>query len=136
MDKIKNLYKLIKHNTILSYNEAVDALIKYSEICELENEVASLSNWAVARALDSTLKEITCMGTKPNMETQKAYLELAIKDLISGMDAAEMLWKYDRILYKMKYPRPRGNCGYRDDMLIIDEFREIDVSDVINNLKT
>ena len=77
-------------------------LEQYSRICELENIVAKLSNSATVRVLDDTLKQIADMSTKPYSEVLIEYLEEAVKDLTSGMDAFDMIMKYDRILYGLK----------------------------------
>lgn len=77
-------------------------LEQYSRICELENIVAKLSNSATVRVLDYTLKQIADMSMKPYSEVLIEYLEEAVKDLTSGMDAFDMIMKYDRILYGLK----------------------------------
>lgn len=73
-----------------------------SKVCELQNKVASLSNYRIADALMYTVKQIAYASPRPSHEVICEYLERAIADLMSGMDAAEMLWKYDEI-YEAHY---------------------------------
>ena len=86
-----------------------DVIKYYSEIfnninteMELQNRVASLSNHSVTIELMRTIKQISYISTESNHEMYCMYLKSAIKDLISSMDAVEMLWKYDNILYSLK----------------------------------
>lgn len=79
----------------------VQRLNEISKVCELQNQVAALSNSRIADALMDTIKHIAYAKAEPNYETCCIYLEEAIKDLMSGMDAVEMLWKYDNILYDL-----------------------------------
>lgn len=131
VSEIKKLPKWSKGllNESLNYYRA--QLKGYSKICELENEVAKLSNCAVARALDDTLKEIAQMSSTSYFETLPKYLNQAIEDLASGMDAVDMLWKYDNILYEMRNPKSEHR-GYRVGNLIIDDLCDID-KDILND---
>ena len=81
----------------------VQRLNEISKVCELQNQVAALSNSRIADALMDTIKHIAYAKTEPNYETICMYLEEAIKDLMSGMDAVDMLEKYDRILCEVLY---------------------------------
>lgn len=126
MNKLKELCRQLKDVVKCVptyYSEQYEEFRKYSELCRLINAVADLSNNKVARALDYTIKEIAYASIEPNYETICLYLKQAIKDLISGMDATDMLEKYDKILYDLKNPKHKG---YRVGNLIIDEFRDID----------
>lgn len=95
------------------YAERLDEITK---ILALQNRVAVLSNYRVADALMDTIKQIAYTESESNYEVICMYLEQAIEDLTSGMDAAEMLWKYDSILYDLKYPR-----GLRSKIILIDD---------------
>lgn len=75
---------------------------KISDILTLQNQVAALSNSSVADALMQTVKQIAIESVEPNYRVICTYLEEAIEDLMSGMDATEMLWKYEKILNKDK----------------------------------
>lgn len=106
-------------------------LKEQSKLLELYNKVDSLSNYRVASALMNIIKQISYTKAESNYETCCMYLEEAIKDLMSGMDATEMLWKYDMILYDLKYGHKKG---YRAKVLIVDDLCDIDINDVIKNL--
>lgn len=94
----KDLCELFKE--IPSYY--TQRLNELSKICELYNNVASLSNYCVAEVLMDTIKRIAYSSTNPNHEVICEYLEKAIADLMSGMDTIEMLGKYDEI-YEVYY---------------------------------
>lgn len=81
----------------------IERLNEISKICELQNKVAALSNSRIADALMDTIKHIAYAKAEPNYETCCIYLEEAIKDLMSGMDAVDMLCKYDMILYNLQH---------------------------------
>lgn len=85
------------------YKDYETTLNNISEELGLQNKVASLSNCAVADALIHTIRKIAYAGREPNHETICKYLKQAIEDLASGMDAADVLWKYDMILYEVLY---------------------------------
>lgn len=85
------------------YKDYKTTLNNISEELELQNKVASLSNCAVADALTHTIRNIAYSGIEPNHETICKYLKQAIEDLTSGMNATEMLWKYDTILYCLQH---------------------------------
>ena len=72
-----------------------------------------------------TIKHIAYSKSESNYETCCIYLEEAIKDLMSGMDAVDMLWKYDKILYDLRNPKPKHR-GYRAKIFIIDDICDID----------
>ena len=80
----------------------VQQLNEISEIYELQNQVAALSNSSIASAIVKTIKELAIASAKPNHETICTYLNEAIKDLVSGMDAIDVLLKYEDMLYRMK----------------------------------
>lgn len=89
----KELYDLIKevpHYYTQRFNEL-------SKVCELQNQVASLSNHRIADALMHTIKQIAYASAKPNHEVICEYLEKAIEDLKSGMDSIQVLYKYHKI---------------------------------------
>lgn len=69
----------------------------------MQNKVASLSNCALADELTHTIRNIVYAGREPNHETICRHLKQAIEDLASGMDAADVLGKYDRILYNLQH---------------------------------
>lgn len=93
-----------------------------SDILTLQNQVAALSNSSVADALMQTVKQIAVESVESNYRVICTYLEEAIEDLMSGMDATEMLWKYDCILRRLKIGCQRG---YRAKMLIYDDLCDI-----------
>lgn len=93
----KELCQLIKEIPSY-YAERFDEI---SKVCELRNQVAALSNCRIADALMDTIKQIAYAKAEPNYDTYCIYLESAIKDLASGMDAVDMLWKYDMVLYNL-----------------------------------
>lgn len=80
-----------------------ERLNEISKVCELQNQVVALSNSRIADELMDTIKHIAYAKTESNYETYCMYLKEAIKDLIGGMNATEMLWKYDTILYNLQH---------------------------------
>lgn len=105
MNKLKELHKQFKD--IVKYVptycvEQYEEFQKYSELCGLVNAVANLSDRTTARALDETVKEIAYASTEPNFEVQERYLREAVMDLAGGMDATDMILKYEDILYRCK----------------------------------
>lgn len=112
----------------------VERLNEVSKIFELQNKVVALSNNRIADALMDTIKHIAYSKSESNYETCCIYLEEAIKDLMSGMDAVEMLWKYDNILYDLRNPKQKHR-GYRADILIIDDLCDIDKEELKEMLK-
>lgn len=112
----------------------VERLNEISKIYELQNKVAALSNSRIADALMDTIKQIAYSKLKPNYETYCIYLEEAIKDLMSGMDAVDMLWKYDNMLYDLRNPKQEYR-GYRANMLIIDDLCGIDKEELKEIIK-
>lgn len=86
----------IKHIPIYCV-EQYEGFQKYSELCRLTNEIAALSNSRVARTLDETIKEIAYASLEPNLDIREKYLREAIKDLMSGMGAVDVIEKYDKI---------------------------------------
>ena len=105
MDKLKELCKQFKEvvKGVPTYcSEQYEELQKYSELCRLINAIADLSSRKVARVLDDTIRQIANSLPKSNFEIRKKYLSEAIKDLLSGMDEADVLLKYEDILYRIK----------------------------------
>lgn len=109
-------------------------LKEQSKLFELQNKVASLSNCRVADALMNTIKQISYTKAESNYETCCMYLEEAIRDLMNGMDATEMLWKYDMVLYDLRNPKPEHR-GYRAKILIVDDICNIDKEELKEILK-
>ena len=95
----KELCKLFKEIPLYYNTQRLEEL---SKVCDLCNKVAFLSNYRVAEALMYTIKQIAYSSPKRNHEVICEYLKRAIKDLMSGMNAIEMLDKYDEI-YKVYY---------------------------------
>ena len=89
-----------------TYKDYATILNNISEELGLQNKVASLSNCAVADELTHIIRNIAYAGREPNHETICKYLKQAIEDLASGMNAADMLCKYDSILYDLRNPKP------------------------------
>lgn len=105
MNLNKHLKQIIKNGALKCvnvYEHYATTLNNISIEMGLKTQVASLSNCAVADSLMYTIKQIAYASPEPNHETICWYLEDAIEDLVSGMDAAEVLWKYDIILYNLK----------------------------------
>ena len=103
MDKLKELCKRFKDafGCIPMYcAEQYEELQKYSELCRLTNAIADLSSYSVARELDYIAKEIAYASTESNFEVRKKYLSEVIKDLLSGMDYADVILKYEDMLYR------------------------------------
>ena len=105
MNKLKELHKQFKD--IVKYVptycvEQYEEFQKYNELCGLVNAIANLSDRTTARVLDETVKEIAYTSAEPNFEVQKRYLREAIMDLAGGMDATDMILKYEDVLYKCK----------------------------------
>lgn len=105
----------------------------------MQNKTASLSNCAVADELTHTIRNIAYTGKESNHETICKYLKQAIEDLASGMDAADVLGKYDNILYDLRNPRQK-HIGRRADILIIDDLCGDDIDkeelkEIIKNAK-
>lgn len=101
--KLKSILVNFASKCVGAYKNYATILNNISEEMELQNKVASLSNCAVADALIYTIRQIAYACIEPNHETICKYLKQAIEDLASGMDAADMLEKYDRILYEIYY---------------------------------
>lgn len=94
-------------------------LNEISKICGLQNQVAALSDNNIAYVLMDTIERIAYARTEPCYETICMYLECAIKDLASGMDATDVLRKYDMILWS-------EHIGSRDRIMIVDDMCDID----------
>lgn len=112
----------------------VQQLNEISEIYELQNQVAALSNSSIADALTHTIRNIAYASRESNHETICKYLKQAIEDLASGMDAADVLWKYDKILYDLRNHKPEYR-GYRAKILIVDDLCDIDKEELKETLK-
>ena len=91
----KELWQLIKEVPTCY----IERLNEISKVCELQNQVVALSNSHIANALMDTIKHIAYAKAESNYETYCMCLKEAIKELMSGTDAVEMLWRYDNILY-------------------------------------
>jgi hypothetical protein len=105
MDKLKELYK--QTSDIIKYvptycDELREEFRKCTELYMLLNTVADLSDSNVAKELDSTIKKIAFASAEPNFDVRKEYLKEAITDLASGRDTADVLCKFDNILYVYK----------------------------------
>lgn len=105
MKGMKNKLATLVSNCMSLYKDYETTLNNISEELGLQNKVASLSNCAVADALTYTIRNIAYAGREPNHETICKYLKQAIEDLASGMDAADVLGKYDEILYEIYHWR-------------------------------
>lgn len=114
------------------YKNYETTLNNISEELGLQNKVASLSNCAVADELTHTIRNIAYAGREPNHETICKYLKQAIEDLASGMDAADVLGKYDNILYDLRKPEHRG---YRAKILILDDLCNVDKEELKEAIK-
>lgn len=115
-----------------AYKDYAITLNNIREELELQNKVASLSNCAVADELTHTIRNIAYAGREPNHETICKHLKQAIEDLTSGMNAADVLGKYDNILYNLRKPEHRG---YRAKFLIVDDLCDIDKEELKEMLK-
>ena len=105
MNKLKELCKQLKDIVKYAptyYPNQYKEFQKHSDLCRLINAIADLSNNKMARALDCTIKEIAYASVESNYEIRKQYLSEAIRDLLSGMDEADVILKYEDILYRMK----------------------------------
>lgn len=100
---MKNKLATLASNCIKLYKDYETTLNNISEELGLQNKVASLSNCAVADELTHIIRKIAYAGREPNHETICKYLKQAIEDLAGGMDAADVLGKYDTILYEVLY---------------------------------
>ena len=133
MNNLKELCKQLKDNIkhIPIYCvEQYEEFQKYSELCRLTNAIAALSNSRVARTLDETIKEIAYASIEPNFETREKYLKQAIKDLMSGMDAVDVIEKYDKMW--------ASNCrGLRSKIVLVDDhsspLKEIEHNNQVDN---
>lgn len=103
MIKMKNTLASFASKCLNTYKDYATTLNNISEELGLQNKVASLSNCAVADELTYTIRKIAYAGREPNHETICKYLKQAIEDLASGMDAADVLGKYDRMLCEVLY---------------------------------
>lgn len=110
----------------------IERFNEISKVCELQNRIAALSNNHIADAIMGIIKQIAYSKTESNYETICMYSEEAIKDLASGMDEVDVLCKYDKILYDLKYGHKRG---YRAKVLIIDDLCDVDKDIVKNELE-
>lgn len=105
MNKLNELCKQFKKiiNYIPTYcSEQYEEFKKHSQLCRLINAIVDLSDIKTACALDDTIKEIAYMSPQSNYEIRRIYLSEAIKDLLCGIDKADVILKYDEILYKNK----------------------------------
>lgn len=100
---IKNTLANFASKCLNIYKDYATTLNNISEELNLQNKVASLSNCAVADALTYTIRNIAYAGREPNHETICKYLKQAIEDLANGMDSADVLGKYDMILYNLQH---------------------------------
>lgn len=114
------------------YKDYETTLNNISEELGLQNKVASLSNCAVADALTYTIRNIAYAGREPNHETICKYLKQAIEDLASGMDASDVLGKYDKILSDLRKPEHRG---HRAEFLIVDDLCDVDKEELKKAIK-
>lgn len=99
---MKNILANFASKCLNTYKDYETTLNNISIELKLQNEVASLSNCAVADELMYVVKQIAYANRESNHETICKYLNEAIKDLLGGMSAADMLEKYDRVLYDFK----------------------------------
>lgn len=99
----KKYSKSISDNVSYYHKEITDEINRITNLLELQNQVAALSNSSIADTLMQTIKQIACACRESNYETMCKYLKQAIEDLASGMDATELLWKYDAILYNLQH---------------------------------
>ena len=88
----------------------------------------------MADELTHTIRNIAYAGREPNHETICKYLKQAIRYLESGMDAADVLGKYDRILYDLRNTKPEHR-GYRAEFLIVDDLCGVDKEELKEILK-
>lgn len=105
MDKLKELcmqFKDVIKCVPIYCTEQYEELKKYSELCRLTNAIADLSSGKVAMALNCIIEEIAYASIESNFEVRKRYLSEAIKDLASGMDATDVVIKYEDILCRYK----------------------------------
>lgn len=114
------------------YKDYETTLNNISEELGLQNKVASLSNYAVADALTYTIRNIAYASRESNHETICRYLKQAIEDLASGMDAADVLGKYDNILCNLRKPELRG---YKAKFLIVDDLCDVDKEELKEAIK-
>lgn len=103
MIKMKNKLINFVSKCVNAYKDYETTIINISEELELQNKVASLSNYVVADELTYTIRKIAYASRESNHETVCKYLKQTIEDLASGMNAADVLSKYDRILYEVFY---------------------------------
>lgn len=101
--KLRNLAQKCASICVNTYKDYATTLNNISEELGLQNKIASLSNYAVADELTYTIRKIAYANREPNHETICKYLKQAIEDLAGGMDAADVLGKYDTILYEVFY---------------------------------
>lgn len=100
---MKMASKLIKHITIHS----IDCARYFDEInrvLSLENKVAAFSSFSVVEALRPTLHELSSMEIEPATEVYCRYLEEVAYDLARGIEAADILDRYDNKLHSEKNP--------------------------------
>lgn len=102
---ITNILASLASKCFNTYKDYATILNNISEELGLQNKVASLSNCAVADELTHIIRNIAYAGREPNHETICKYLKQAIEDLASGMDAADVLEKYDSIFYDLRNPK-------------------------------
>lgn len=105
MNKLKELYEKtldLSKGIQICCDGIREEFQKYTEINMLLNTITNLSNSDVALALNDVILEIAYASPEPNLEVRKYYLKEAITDLLSGMYAIDVIWKFDRILYWYK----------------------------------
>lgn len=130
----KKYSKLISNNASYYHKEITDEINRIIKLLELQNQIAALSNSNIADALMDTIKHIAYAKAESNYDTCYMYLEEAIKDLMSGMDAVDVLWKYDKVLYDLRNPK-QEHRGYRAKILIVDDLCDIDKEELKEILK-
>ena len=100
----------------------------------MKNKIALLSNYAVADELTYTIRKIAYAGKESKHETICKYSKQVIEDLASGMDAADVLGKYDKILYDLQNPKSEHR-GRRAEILIIDDLCDVDKEELEEAIK-
>ena len=97
----KAIFSLVKQAVLPAIH--LDEHIKQmSEKYEAENELATLSSFGFVRVFGSVAHELSAMEITPYTENYVSLCKEATKMLACGMEEADVLWHFDKLLLKKK----------------------------------
>lgn len=96
--KIPETIKQIAKLCVSVYNDFNNSIEDFSKRCEVKNQIASLSNYLFADAFDYIANAICERRSTPNTETYISLGKKAMELLASGVDQADVLDYFDKLL--------------------------------------